>query len=935
MRTPLVFALFLALAASAAGHAAQDPQRSTETFRSRVDLIAMEVAALDGSGRPVEDLRPRDFTVKIDGRERPVVSAELVKVERSQPGAVPVLSPEGFVTTNVATANSRRVAVAVDQTLITPGSIVPLLRSASGFVEELTPQDYAALITFPEPGPRVDFTTDKARVGKGIQSVVGQPAKLASGFFTMSLTETVDIADKERTVLDTSADPETAWRSAGPTIRRVMERGCRDRSLEELMMPENGSEFLQCLRDLANQAAQEAQIARADANISLRRLESFLAELIPIEGPKSLILVSAGMLIENLQLLDEAVRLAAAGRTSISVIAVDLDREQEIKSIANSQGAMKLFDRSLELQGLETVADSTGGTFTRFRAGTGEGIFDRLETGMSAWYIVAVERRPGDPERQRIQVEVKRKGVEARSSRMVVATSAINASRPKEEILRDALSSPIAVSGVPLRVSTFAQRDATTGKYRLHIAAQVGQPGTPSVEYSVGYVVMNADNRPVTSLGRRLQLSPAPGGGPNEPLHFDTALLIDPGAYSLRFGVVDPDGRRGTVIRRVELEPLPGEGLKTSDLVVGDVVAEGDVLHPSVEPRVRGQVASYLELYLPNADPGGLTVALEIAEGEASPALATTTLNIGAGSQPDWRVASGIVDVGVLPGRYVARATVRREGKTVRTVSRPFVLEPTDPTVRRQAERRQNEKPGVPITPEMQRQTASYVAQVVGNLTNVTAQEDFALKGPDRQIRSQFQLVPHPGSNRDLLPFRHVTEVNGKPLPDETKRLAELFQKPVDLVRNRVSQITLAAEDYVPSVLNPIFVLAALQADFQGRFEWTVNAAGAEWPAQVKAVTFVERARPTLLRAGPLRDLDAPTRGTAWIEEGTGRLLQSELQIGTGRSAMKALTKFKLDDRLQIMVPDEMRTENPSGVAIYSNYRRFAVDTLFVLPDAK
>jgi hypothetical protein len=293
------------------------------------------------------------------------------------------------------------------------------------------------------------------------------------------------------------------------------------------------------------------------------------------------------------------------------------------------------------------------------------------------------------------------------------------------------------------------------------------------------------------------------------------------------------------------------------------------------------------------------------------------------------------VDVGVLPGRYVARATVRREGKTVRTVSRPFVLEPTDPTVRRQAERRQNEKPGVPITPEMQRQTASYVAQVVGNLTNVTAQEDFALKGPDRQIRSQFQLVPHPGSNRDLLPFRHVTEVNGKPLPDETKRLAELFQKPVDLVRNRVSQITLAAEDYVPSVLNPIFVLAALQADFQGRFEWTVNAAGAEWPAQVKAVTFVERARPTLLRAGPLRDLDAPTRGTAWIEEGTGRLLQSELQIGTGRSAMKALTKFKLDDRLQIMVPDEMRTENPSGVAIYSNYRRFAVDTLFVLPDAK
>ena len=931
MRTHLACLMLIAALAAPAGRAAQDAQRSTETFQSRVDLIALDVVAVDGGGRPVEDLRSRDFTVKVDGRERPVVSAELVKVERGQPGEVPVLLPEGFVTTNVATANSRRVAVAVDQTLITPGSIAPLLRSASGFVEKLTPQDYAALITFPEPGPRVDFTTDKARVRKGIQDVVGQPAKLTTGFFTISLTETVDIADKERVQL---SSPPT-WDTAGPTMRRVMERGCRGRSLDELMMPENAMELEQCLRDLANQSMTDALIARQDGNISLRRLESFLTELIPIEGPKSMILLSAGMLVENLQLLDEAARLAAAARTSISVVAVELEREQEIKSLPNSQGSTKLFDRTLELQGLETVADRTGGTFTRFRAGTGEGIFDRLESAMSAWYIVAVERRPGDPERQRIDVEVKRRGVTARTSRMVVSTSAVNASRPKEEVLRDALSSPIAVSGVPLRVSTFAQRDATMGKYRLHIAAQVGQPGSPSAEYSVGYVVMNAGNRPVTSLGRRLQLSPAPGGGSSESLHFDTALLIDPGVYSLRFGVVDPEGRRGTVVRRVELEPLPGEGLKTSDLIVGDVVAEGDVLHPSVEPHVRGQVASYLELYLPDADPGGLTVALEIAEGEASPALATKMLNIGAGSQPDWRVATGIVDVSVLPGKYVARASIRRDGKAVRTVSRPFVLEKTDPAVRRQTDRRQNEKPGAPITPEMQRQTASYVAQVVGNFTNVLGTEDFALKGPDRRVTSNVLLVPYPGSQRDLLFFRNVTQVNGVAVPDRLERLSDLFQKPVALVRDRVRQITLAAENYVPPIFNPIFVLAFLQADFQGRYEWAVTDAGAEWPAQVKAVTFVERARPTVLRAGPLGDQDVPTRGTAWIEEGTGRVLQSELQVGSGRSTIKALTKFKLDDRLQIMVPDTMRTENPSGVATYSDFERFAVETGFVVPDPK
>ncbi|HET9359198.1 MAG TPA: VWA domain-containing protein [Vicinamibacterales bacterium] len=904
--------MLIAALAAPAGHAAQDAQRSTETFQSRVDLIALDVAALDGSGRPVEDLRLRDFVVKIDGRERPVVSASLVKVERGAPTAPAAAPASPLVTTNVTPANARRVVIAVDQTLIAPKAITPLLNTASKFVDGLTPIDYAAFLAFPEPGPRVDFTTDKALVRKALQGFVGQPRQQRLKLFDISTTEAFEVANKERS---------TRGETVGPTTSRILERGCT-------------TVVIVCLLQIEMQALQMVQDFRAEATTSLRRLESFLTELIPIEGSKTLVLVSAGLVVEDHSLLNEVVRLAALARTSINVIAVEPERDEEIRDQPNSQPKTTLQDRSFEQQGLETAADGSGGFFVRASGGRSEGIFDRVANEMSAWYVVAVNRQPGDLERQTVDVQVKRRGVTVRMNRrFVTAPAAVR--RPGEEVLREALSSPIAISGVPLRVSTFAQRDGAAGKYRLHLAAQVGQPGTPPREYSVGYVVMNEQNRPVTSLGRRLQLAPAAGGGPNEPLHFDTALLIDPGAYSLRFGVVDPDGRRGTVIRRVELEPLPGEGLRTSDLIIGNAVAEGELLHPSVEPRVRGQMTGYLELYLPQADPGALTVALEIAEGEASPALATKMLNVAGGSQPDWRVASGIVDVNVLPGKYVARASIRRDGKAVHTVSRPFVLERTDPAERRQAERRQTEKPAVPITPEMQRQTASYVAQVVGNLMNVVAQEDFELTSPDRRIRSEFLLVPYPGSNRDLLSFRHVTHVNGKPAPNREERLAELFQKPIDLVLNRVRQIRLAAVNYVPSVFDPILGLAFLQANYQGRFEWTVNDAGAEWQPQVKAVTFVERARPTLLRNWPLGDQDVPARGTAWIEQGTGRLLQSELQIGSGRSATKALTRFKVDEHLQIMVPDTMRTENPKGVATYSNFSRTGIDTRFVLPDPK
>ena len=142
----------------------------------------------------------------------------------------------------------------------------------------------------------------------------------------------------------------------------------------------------------------------------------------------------------------------------------------------------------------------------------------------------------------------------------------------------------------------------------------------------------------------------------------------------------------------------------------------------------------------------------------------------------------------------------------------------------------------------------------------------------------------------------------------------------------------LSADQYVPSVFNPMFVLGFLQSDFQARFQFTVNDAGKDWSPEVKAVTFVEVGRPTLLREGIFGDIDVPTRGTAWIEETTGRILQTELEVGRGRSAPTMVTKFGLDDGLQVTVPVEMRTRNPEGLAMYTNFRRFGVDTDTTLP---
>ena len=232
----------------------------------------------------------------------------------------------------------------------------------------------------------------------------------------------------------------------------------------------------------------------------------------------------------------------------------------------------------------------------------------------------------------------------------------------------------------------------------------------------------------------------------------------------------------------------------------------------------------------------------------------------------------------------------------------------------------------------MQQLTAAYVAGVVNGLANLVGQEEFTLSKPDRKVTSDLLLVRYPGSRRDLISYRDVSHLNAKVVEGREQRLVDLFVKPTDALREQARQIMSSADAYVPSVFNPIFVLGFMQSDFQSRFELTVSDAGAGWPREVKAVTFVETGRPTLLRTGPFGDLDTPTRGTAWIEEGTGRIHQTELQVGRGRGIPTMTTKFRLDEKLQVTVPVEMRTENPDGVATYSNFRRFGVQTDTVIP---
>jgi VWFA-related protein len=535
-----------------------------------VDLVAIDVAVVDRNGRPVEDLRAPDFAVKIDGEVRRVVSAELIKVDVEAAKRQVADKSETFYTSNLTPPNGRQIILAVDQINIRPGSLRPIMAAAQRFVDRLSPLDQIAFITYPEPGPRVSFTNDKLRLKLAMQGLIGNQPRTTAGQYNIGVSEAIAIEEKRDQL----------------TLAAVMNRECRST---------DPMQRAQCERDIISESSQIARNIREDADQSMIGLRNILERLSYIDGPKSLILISEGLAIEDTSELRSIVQLAGMARTSINVMLIDLQRGDV--TIAE-QPPTELQDRRIQVTGLEALATMSRGSLFHI-AGTGEPIFDRLASEISAMYILGVEQRPSDSkgDRHRIDVEVRRQNVTIRSRQAFVTSPTFKGKRTAEDNLRDALSSPFPVSGLPVRVTTFAQQDPASQKVRLTVSAQIGAAGTKPSAYTVGYIVINDANEMAGSLLTKATLSPG-AGSPNEPLHFVSGVMLEPGIYSLRFGVVDDEGRRGSVVRDVNAWKMAGEPLAMGDLIIGSLPATGQGIRAEVEPYVLDdRLAAYIELY--------------------------------------------------------------------------------------------------------------------------------------------------------------------------------------------------------------------------------------------------------------------------------------------------------------------------------------------------
>jgi VWFA-related protein len=649
MRAWLAFVVLAASVSVAAQAPAPAPAPQEPTFRGGVDVITVDVSAVDRAGKPVTDLKAPDFVVRINGQPRRVVSVEEVRFDaeaaRRQQAAEPF---ESFFTTNQSAPTSRLIIFAVDQLNIQPGNVRVLLQSASRFLDTLSPLDRVAFFAYPDPGIALDFTTDRARIRKAMELTVGA-AQRHETKFNLGLFEAIQVILKSDEVMQA----------------KVITRECRRQT---------GAALDDCTRQLLSEMALIVNRVREDRVRSLGGLERLLDGLALVDAPKALILMSEGLIVNDENDVDGIVRAASRARASINVLMIDVPRGSDVSRGAIMPPTMTE-DRDLQVNGLrDLAAASRGALFTV--VGNGMPIFERLSSELSAYYLIGVEEEPGDrnDRAHRIDVEIRRQNVVIRSRRAFVLAPA----RPRspDERLVELLRAPFGVSEVPLRLTTFAVQDEATPNVRLLMAADVDQAGTTPGEYIVGWALIDRDGKVAASDAGRRTLTRATGTG---ALEFRAQSVVPPGVYSLRVAVVDGAGRRGAVVREVNAWKMAGEEFAVADLVVGPVPSSGQTVVASVEPQLEGVVAAVVELYAAQAAAFGETsVSFEIASSDESPALLTTKADILDGARSTSRAAQAVIPVNTLPaGRYVLRARIVRSSTPVGLLVRPFVVIPT------------------------------------------------------------------------------------------------------------------------------------------------------------------------------------------------------------------------------------------------------------------
>jgi hypothetical protein len=189
---------------------------------------------------------------------------------------------------------------------------------------------------------------------------------------------------------------------------------------------------------------------------------------------------------------------------------------------------------------------------------------------------------------------------------------------------------------------------------------------------------------------------------------------------------------------------------------------------------------------------------------------------------------------------------------------------------------------------------------------------------------------------------RDVAAVDGMARSDEERRVAAALSS-ASMTVDRLRQLADENGRYnigeiVRTFNEPTLALLVLDEHYRHRFSFQRGKGDAIDRRPAVTYTFTERSRPTVVRD---RDRDVAAGGRLWIDDATGQVLQTVLELTDSASGLQGrmTVRYGAHPKFDVLVPLEMREtytatsgEEISTVAAYSNFRRFETAGRLIIP---
>jgi VWFA-related protein len=528
----------------------------------------------------------------------------------------------------------------VDRANISLGSGKSVMASAARFVDTLAPEDRIGLFTMPPGGPRVDFTDDHRRVSGALGQVIGLRNELMANY-NIGLVEALDFVRRDQRV-----------------IAEVIGRECA-----------NAPGDPACPQQVEYEGRLKGEEAYRRTRRSVDAFRSLVKDLRFIEGPKTLILVSEGLIFDSETQADflQLARDAAQSRAVFHTLQLETPTMEASRRFTSPT---QMRDAGVLSSGLETVASTTRGA--RFRVvGSGQSTFDRIERELAGYYLLGLEVLESDRDHKPHKIEVRvtnRKGLTIRSRAEFILPEDSEPPAPADR-LTEALRSPFLATELPLKVATYNLNAPEPYQVRVLIAAELGESASLARAH-VAFALMDENGNVEASRSGTYTLSERSGG---VNFKIATQAVVPPGQYRLKLAATDDEGRVASVEHLVEAELSDYEDMVLSDLVISGR-ADGSSVTPLIGDLESGDMLhAFVEIGTSDAELlGDAEMTLEVARASDAPILTSAPMSVGKDDDDRW-IAEGRVALGRLPsGDYVARARLSRSGNRVTTISRGF-----------------------------------------------------------------------------------------------------------------------------------------------------------------------------------------------------------------------------------------------------------------------